>query len=175
MIGAVAAAVITCSSSLAEEPEVESESMMTGIEIQPAEADSDTAHYDQLTSQILDYASTLVGKPYSWGATGPRAYDCSGFTRHVFNNFGLELNRSSRDQYLQGEAIELADVRPGDLLFFGGRRNSRSVGHVGIATEVGADGSIHFIHSATSQGVRYDNLQESQYFKTRYIGARRIL
>lgn len=173
IIAAVAVAAITCSSSFAEEntqsptPAATTLTEDTIAEVRPVA--------EQLTSQILAYAGSLIGKPYSWGATGPRAYDCSGFTRHVFNNFGLELNRSSRDQFTQGIAVEPDDIQPGDLLFFGGRANSKLVGHVGIATEIDNDGSVHFIHSASSQGVRYDNLQESDYFKKRFIGARRVL
>lgn len=170
----VAAAAIMCSSSFAEEGSG-SVSGSALPDLPAATIAEDISENDQLASQILAYAGSLVGKPYSWGATGPIAYDCSGFTRHVFNNFGLELKRTSRDQFAQGTAVDIADIQPGDLLFFGGRSNSRRVGHVGIATGVDDDGSVHFIHSATSQGVRYDNLQESKYFRNRFIGARRVL
>lgn len=137
---------------------------------------TDQPDQNKLTDQIIDYAHTLVGKPYVWGATGPRAYDCSGFTRHVFSNFGINLPRTSRTQYTQGEPVKKDEIQPGDLLFFSGRSAGKTVGHVAIATEVDPDsGKTSFIHSATSKGVSTEVLEDSQYFSRRFLGARRIL
>ncbi|MDE7426511.1 MAG: C40 family peptidase [Muribaculaceae bacterium] len=131
---------------------------------------------DALAPRILEYASTLVGKPYRWGSTGPKSFDCSGFTSHVFSQFGLNLTRSSRTQYKEGTKVDIEEVQPGDLLFFGGRRATKTVSHVAIATDVEPEtGNIHFIHAASRGGIRYDSLQESSYFNRRFLGARRVL
>lgn len=64
------------------------------------------------------YAMTQLGKPYVWGATGPDSYDCSGLTMTSWRNAGVNINRTSRDQYKQVLKISYDDLRPGDLVFW---------------------------------------------------------
>lgn len=129
---------------------------------------------DELAEDILSYAGRYLGVPYRYGASGPRAFDCSGFTSHVFRNFDIPLQRTSRGQYTQGTEVGRDDILPGDLLFFSGRNGDSRVGHVGIATDVSDEGAVRFIHASTSRGIRYDSLDDN-YFRRRYIGARRVL
>lgn len=136
-------------------------------------ADFDKAN-DALANDIIDYASSLKGTPYRWGSTGPKSFDCSGFTGHVYKNFGIELNRTSRQQFTQGEKVGKNELQPGDLVFFAGRNGGKTVGHVGMVSEIKDDGKIEFIHSSTKKGVTHSFLEDS-YYKKRYIGARRIL
>lgn len=130
----------------------------------------------QLAQDILDYANTFIGTRYRRGGKSTRGFDCSGFTSHIFKEFGYSLGASSRDQYLQGTEIDQkSDIMPGDLLFFGGRAGGKRVGHVGIAIDYNPDtDEVTFIHSATSGGVRIDTTS-APYYKRRYIGARRVI
>lgn len=130
---------------------------------------------DELANQIIDYATTHLGRPYRSGAKGPTAFDCSGFTSYVFKNYGIQLSTSSRDQYNQGEKIANDEIRPGDLLFFSGRRNGKTVGHVALAVDVDDNGNVKFIHAASSKGIRYDSYPDGGYYSQRYMGARRVL
>lgn len=130
---------------------------------------------ENLADEIIDFANSFLGRPYRRGAKGPKAFDCSGFTSYVFRQFNTRLGASSRAQYLQGEAVETEDVRPGDLLFFSGRRAGKTVGHVGIAVKVDENGNISFIHAANSGGIRIDRVQDGGYYSRRYIGARRVI
>ena len=130
---------------------------------------------DELTGEIIDYATKHLGRPYRSGAKGPSAFDCSGFTSYVFKKFDIALSPSSRTQYTQGRKISLDEVRPGDLLFFAGRRGGKTVGHVGMAVDVNEDGSIKFIHAATSKGITYGKYPDNGYYSKRYIGARRVI
>jgi len=61
-----------------------------------------------------------LGKPYSWGAAGPSAYDCSGLTMYAWAAAGVGLPHQSGQQYSYGThvAADLAVLKPGDLLFF---------------------------------------------------------
>ncbi|MDE6396428.1 MAG: C40 family peptidase [Muribaculaceae bacterium] len=153
-----------------EQPEVLNDAVSEELEaLEETEVDPS----DELASQIIEYASKHVGRPYRYGSGGPKAFDCSGFTSYIFKNFGVDLTRSSRTQYNQGEKIANEDIKPGDLLFFKGRSNN-SVGHVGLAVDVDDNGNVKFIHAATSKGVIYSTLEEDYYAK-RYIGARRVL
>lgn len=130
---------------------------------------------DELTADILEYAAKHLGRPYRSGSKGPSAFDCSGFTSYVFKNFGIELSPSSRTQYTQGTKIDTKDIQPGDLLFFGGRRGGSTVGHVALAVDVDENGTVKFIHAATSKGIRYDTFPDGGYYSSRYLGARRVI
>ena len=107
---------------------------------------------------------------------GPNAFDCSGFTSFVYGRENVKILRSSRSQYTQGTPIsQIADLKKGDLVFFGGRGSHRSVGHVGIVTDVDPEGNkFSFVHASSSGGVRISSSNET-YYSRRYIGARRIV
>lgn len=124
---------------------------------------------------IVQTALKYLGARYRSGHSGPRAFDCSGFTSYVYRQENIPITRSSRSQYREGERVEsIADLQKGDLVFFGGSRSTRSVGHVGIVTDVDADGGrFKFIH-ASRRGVVIDK-STSPYYQRRYLGARRIV
>ena len=129
---------------------------------------------EELVNDLLSEARSHLGKRYRRGSKGPNAFDCSGFSSYVYRQFGYNLGASSRDQYNQGEKIEVKDLRKGDLVFFTGRNRAGGVGHVGIVTEVDtAKGSFKFIHASTSQGIKIDS--NIGYYEGRYLGARRII
>ena len=74
-------------------------------------------------------AASLKGRPYRWGATGPRAFDCSGYTLYVLKKQGIKLPRTAAQQYARTKHVRKSRVRVGDLIFFYGRGG---VYHVGI-------------------------------------------
>lgn len=130
---------------------------------------------DELTREIIDYASKYLGTPYRRGAKGPKAFDCSGFTSYIFSNFDIALSPSSRDQFLQGERISTSEIQPGDLLFFSGRSGGKTVGHVALAVDVDDQGRVKFIHAANRGGIRHDTYPDGGYYSKRFLGARRVL
>ncbi len=82
--------------------------------------------------KAVSIAKTRLGAPYVWGGTGP-GYDCSGLTMTSWSGAGVGLNRTSRDQYKQVLKIRYADMRPGDLVFWGTNPNSPdSIYHVAM-------------------------------------------
>lgn len=138
--------------------------------------DEELSVYDILANEMNDYAAKYLGIRYRLGATGPKAFDCSGFTQNIFRNFGMELNRTARTQYKQGDKVDLDDVKPGDLLFFSGRRVSKNVGHVAMVTKVDEKtGELEFIHASSSKGIAYQKFPDNGYYSRRFLGARRIL
>src|SRR4051812_3635035 len=72
----------------------------------------------QAVSVAIRYALAQVGKPYVWGATGPDSYDCSGLVQRSYAMAGVQLPRTSREQARVGTPVALADLLPGDLLFW---------------------------------------------------------
>ena len=144
---------------------------------EPPARDSVTLSASQVADLIIDEAYKHIGTPYRYGARGPKAFDCSGFTSYVYRQFGIELSRSSRDQARDGKAVEgtYADMQKGDIIIFGARASRRSIGHVGIFIEMMPDGQdFTFIHAATHGGVTVSHIKE-EYYSARFLGARRIL
>ena len=139
-------------------------------------AGQERAASPSLADSLVTYARSFLGTPYKLGASGPRQFDCSSFTRYVYRHFGYELTQYSAVQFREGRPVDsYYALQKGDLVFFGKRAGVRSIGHVGIVVSVDREkGSFTFIHASVSQGVV---LQQSShpYFMMRYMGARRIL
>jgi peptidoglycan DL-endopeptidase CwlO len=75
----------------------------------------------------LEAAMTKRGMPYSWGAVGPGAFDCSGLMVWAFKQVGVSLPRTSAAQSTVGTAVAKGDLEVGDLVFF-----YSPVRHVGL-------------------------------------------
>ena len=132
-----------------------------------------------LQDSIITEATRHIGKRYQYAGKGPNRFDCSGFTGYVFRQFGYELYASSASQYLQGEKTKLENAQKGDLIFFkGSNARSKGVGHVGIICDVNRDGkntTLQFIHASVNKGITIDDYPESDYYRIRFIGIRRII
>jgi len=112
-------------------------------------------------------ALSLRGAPYRNGGVDPNGFDCSGFVRYVYQQHGVAMPRAVREQFRVGKNIDRGRLEPGDLVFFSTVAPGAS--HVGIV--IGGD---QFIHAPSERGVvRVENLS-SQYWSTRYIGAKRV-
>jgi cell wall-associated NlpC family hydrolase len=123
---------------------------------------------------ILKFAKKFKGTPYKYGGTTPSAFDCSGFVRYVFNNFGYELSQASYDLPENGYKLPVSDLSAGDLIFFRKNKSYESaIGHVGIVVKHDDDG-IFFIHASSSRGVIVSSLKEETYFKSRAEGGVRL-
>lgn len=112
-------------------------------------------------------AMSLRGAPYRSGGIDPTGFDCSGFVRYVYQQHGVEMPREVREQFRVGKTIARDRLEPGDLVFFSTVAPGAS--HVGIV--IGGD---QFVHAPSERGVvRVENLS-SQYWATRYVGAKRV-
>jgi hypothetical protein len=79
------------------------------------------------------FALAQLGKPYRWGADGPRSYDCSGLVQTAYRAAGVGLPRVSRQQYRAGRPVPLSSLRAGDLLFYAkDTSDPRTIYHVGM-------------------------------------------
>ena len=83
--------------------------------------------------KVIAYAEAQLGKPYQWGGTGPDAFDCSGLTMMAYRAAGIDIPRTSQQQWAYGKQIPASQARPGDLVFFAGSDGTMTApGHVGI-------------------------------------------
>jgi len=109
-------------------------------------------------SGVVGIAMSKLGAPYQWAADGPDSFDCSGFTMWVYRQVGVSLPHSSRAQYGVGQRVSRANLRPGDLVFFGRSR----IHHVGIYV-----GGNQYIHAPNTGDV----VKVSSLNRTDYVGA----
>ncbi len=68
--------------------------------------------------RALRYAAEQIGKPYVWGAEGPGSYDCSGLTSQAWSSAGLDIPRTSQEQWEELPKVPLRSLRPGDLVLY---------------------------------------------------------
>lgn len=127
-----------------------------------------------LPDSIINFGKLFLNTPYRYGSGGTSSFDCSGFTSHVYKNFGVDLQRSSYDQSTQFPVVEKHEIKPGDLVFYEGRRRNGRVGHVGIVTEIKENGEFDFIHASVNRGVIITNSAEDYYTK-RFVHAGRVM
>lgn len=137
-------------------------------EIKEPETSSNTS--SAKGSDVVQYAKKYIGYKYVAGGASPSTgFDCSGFTTYVYKQFGVNLNRTSRDQIKNGTAVERSNLQQGDLVLFRGESGS-SIGHVGIYA-----GGGNFIHASNPKGGVKITALDSSYYNTRYVGARRVI
>ncbi len=88
---------------------------------------------DTAVATAITYAEHQLGKPYLWGGTGPDAFDCSGLVMMAYRAAGIDIPRTSQQQWAAGPRISASQVQPGDLVFFAGSDGTpTSPGHVGL-------------------------------------------
>ncbi|MFD5802542.1 C40 family peptidase [Streptomyces sp. NPDC127020] len=84
--------------------------------------------------KAVEYATAQIGKPYQWGAEGPKSYDCSGLTSQAWIAAGQTIPRTSQEQWRQLTRVDVEDMRPGDLIIY-----FDDASHVGMYV---GDGSV---------------------------------
>jgi len=139
-------------------------SLATPEEIKPAKAPTAKAgaklHFEQLIFTAID---ERLGAHYSWGATGPSTFDCSGFVWSTFHSAGIDFERgSARTLWRRFTAAAPEEqFKFGTLVFFSG------LAHVGIVAD--AHG---FYHASRRHGVIYSPFND--YWLARIDGFRRV-
>lgn len=131
----------------------------------------DGSSYDSgsasLGQQVADYAMQYLGCDYVYGGNGPYSFDCSGFVKYIYTQFGYSIYRTADAQYENGYWVSRENLQPGDLVFFSA---GDYIGHVGMYI-----GNNQFIHAANaSKGVCITSLDE-YWYAVRYAGAKRIV
>ncbi len=129
---------------------------------------SDAHPNRNLLLKIESFAKSQLGKRYQWGANGPYAFDCSGFTKFVYEQNGISLPRISREQAEVGRRIDFDHLQKGDLIFFDSEKSS-GVSHTGIYL-----GENRFIHASSSKK-RVTISHLSGYYQKHFKWGRRVI
>lgn len=118
----------------------------------------------------VNVAAQFLGVPYVWGGTSPSGFDCSGLMQYVYKQLGYSINRVADAQMKNGIAVSRENLMPGDLIGFYSSPGSGYVSHIGMYAGDGM--MIHAPH--TGDVVRYASI-DSDYYKSRFAGGRRII
>ena len=122
-------------------------------------------------TKTIRIAKRYLGRRYVWGAVGPRAFDCSGFTQYVMRKSkGVRIPRVSRKQAYYGKYVSRSHLRPGDLVFFDTSRRRRGyVNHVGIYI-----GNHKFIHASSARHRVVITSLNRPFYSARFKWGRRV-
>jgi cell wall-associated NlpC family hydrolase len=113
------------------------------------------------------WALAQLGDPYRWGATGPNTFDCSGLTSSAYLAAGVAIPRVSRAQWGAGPHVEVANLLPGDLVFYADNpRDPATIHHVGMY--IGNGLMVHAPHTG-------DVVRIASIWRESYAGATRIV
>lgn len=121
----------------------------------------------QWASSLIGLARRFIGTRYRWGATGPSAFDCSGFLQYVYARMSVTLPRTTYAMFHTGRPVPAEELMPGDMVFFTTYRRGPS--HAGIYI-----GDGQFIHSSSGFGSVTITPLSKDYYRERYLGARRF-
>lgn len=150
---------------------------VTSIAPSKPEPTSSLTTHSSIVDQILAIGRSFLGMPYKYAGYDPATgFDCSGFVSYLFKQFNIDVPRSSSALAKVGTDIPLAQTRPGDLLFYGYKKNGAiRTSHVALVYSHN-NGRLAFIHSS-SRGVVIDDPSSSSwdYWEKRFLFAKRVL
>ncbi|MEZ5500794.1 MAG: C40 family peptidase [Steroidobacteraceae bacterium] len=120
-----------------------------------------------LGALIATDALSLVGTPYRYGGADRTGMDCSGLVLYTHAQHGVVVPRTAREQRRRALPVAIADLKPGDLLFF--RINGEATDHVGLYL-----GDGRFMHAPSSGRVVSIAYLDDPYFSHRLVAAGRF-
>lgn len=124
--------------------------------------------------EIIETAKEFLGIKYIWAANGPNAFDCSGYTKYVFDKHGITIPRYSGNQAKIGMKVHYDELEKGDLVFFDTENHAKTkqkVNHVGIYL-----GNNKFIHaSSAGKKVIITSFDQKKFYKKKFMHGQRIV
>ena len=121
----------------------------------PAKIIYPKARLNKYSNRIINIAERWLGVPYLYGGNTKSGVDCSGFVKNVYNDVGVNLPRTSEQQFQF--VIPTKNPEVGDLVFF---KKNNKINHVGIYL-----GENNIIHSAISKGVIVQSIKDNPLSK----------
>jgi len=122
-----------------------------------------------LRHALVALGRRYMGVPYRLGGMSPRAFDCSGFTKYLYDKYDIDLTRRASTQLADGIIVSKESLQVGDLIFLKFPGESHQASHVGIYV-----GNNQILHASSSRGIALNDLS-SDYYTRYYLCARRII
>lgn len=122
-----------------------------------------------LRHKLVALGRRYMGVPYRLGGMSPRAFDCSGFTKYLYDKYDIDLTRRASTQLADGVIVSKESLQVGDLIFLKFPGESHQASHVGIYV-----GNHQILHASSSRGIALNDLR-SDYYTRYYLCARRIV
>ncbi len=151
------------------EPEIENEIVKPNLDEEIKQiSESEELSKISMRERLILFAKKFLNIPYKFGGNTIMGIDCSAYVQKVYSLIGINLPRSARLQFHEGESIDRDALSIGDLVFF--RTYASFPSHVGIYL-----GNDLFIHaSSADKKVSIDSLKTPYYFR-RFIGGKRLI
>ena len=122
---------------------------------------------EMLDHQLIEFLESWYGTPYKMGGVDKTGVDCSAFVQSLMlTMYGVNVPRTSQEQYDQCKRISRNKMVEGDLVFFRTQKK-KGVSHVGVYLR-----NNKFVHASTSSGVMISDLGE-EYYSKRFVGSGR--
>ena len=123
---------------------------------------------------LISKAKEYLGVRYVYGGSGPKSFDCSGFTMYLCRQFGISLPHSATSQWQSGKGTKVSDISsliPGDLVYFcdPSRSNGKACSHCGVYL-----GDGQFIHASSSKAKVVISDLTSGYYNRYFVGGLRM-
>jgi cell wall-associated NlpC family hydrolase len=138
LLGAIASALAACAGQPIQQQPTRNQPQVYA----PSQPGAQDSLQDARGRRVADLALSMVGKPYLYGGSDPKGFDCSGLVFYSYTRFGIDVPRTSMQQYRRARKIGLADAQVGDIVFF---QDQAQLSHVGIYV-----GNDMFVHAPTS-------------------------
>lgn len=120
---------------------------------------------------VISTARALLDSPYLYSGSNPSGFDCSGYTKYVYEqSINKKIDHSSYAQSKLGDKIKIKDCKPGDLIFF--KKNGK-INHVGII-EKSSKGVLWVLHATSSRGVIREDVLKSPYWQNKIAFCRSL-
>lgn len=127
--------------------------------------------FSQTEEGVFNSAMGYKGVPYVTGGTSKSGVDCSGLTQNVYAENGVKLGRTVSSQASAGVAVDAANLKPGDLVFFATGSSPTRPTHVAIY--IGKNSIIHAISQGPKRGVNISKLSEP-YWNPKILYYKRV-
>ena len=114
--------------------------------------------------EVVRCARNQIGKPYSWGGTGPDSFDCSGLAYYC-HNYGIPRTASAQ-AYGNGRAVSKSNLQGGDLMFW--NTDGSGVSHTSIYV-----GSGKMVHAPKPNDYVKEVASSSSYWDPKFVCAKR--
>jgi cell wall-associated NlpC family hydrolase len=164
-IVAIALIISSCASSVRFTSDRENSRKTTKTEKPENNFNNKDVSNDPFSNKLIEEAEAWLGTPYRYGGESRNGVDCSGFVLQVYTALGVQIPRTSNQQYDYVKKINFDEKKTGDLIFFS--KNSK-INHVGIYL-----GSGEMIHASSSNGVVKQSIYDN-YFEDKIAGIGRV-